>query len=167
MLDEIFGLHISIWDAMARLGLALLTAAVIGWEREARGRAAGLRTHMLVSLGAAGFTLLGTELVAAAREAGGGVQDPTRVIQAVATGVGFLGAGAIMQSGGQVKGLTTAASIWVVAAVGVAAGAGYWAIAVLLTVFAIFTLTALRWITPPKARESGPESMIISNMKTE
>jgi putative Mg2+ transporter-C (MgtC) family protein len=150
---QLFGLHMPIWDALARLSTAMLFAAIIGWEREANGRAAGLRTHMLVALGAAGFTLVGVEFVAAAREAGSLAADPVKIIQAVATGVGFLGAGAIMQTGMQVKGLTTAASIWVVAAVGVASGAGYWALSLMLAGLALLTLTVLRWLEPPKKDE--------------
>lgn len=147
MLDNL-NLHMPLWDAVARLGAALVFAAAIGWEREIKGRAAGLRTHILVSLGAAGFTIIGSELSVA----GGPQVDPTRVIQAVAAGVGFLGAGAIIHAGGQVKGLTTAASIWVVAAIGVAAGTGLWAIAFLLTAFALLTLTVLRLLERPRVR---------------
>ncbi|MBL8879281.1 MAG: MgtC/SapB family protein [Phycisphaerales bacterium] len=140
-------MHISIWEALARLGTALIAGAVIGWEREASGRAAGLRTHMLVALGSAGFSFIGVELISMTRQSSGHAGDLLRVIEAVATGVGFLGAGAIMQSGKQVKGLTTAASIWIVAAAGVAAGVGLWMIAVLLTIFALVTLSLLRFMT--------------------
>jgi len=139
-------LHMPLWDAVARLGAALLFGAAIGWEREKKGRAAGLRTHILVSLGAAGFTIIGAELTADNPQ----FADPTRVIQAVAAGVGFLGAGTIMNNGPKVKGLTTAASIWVVAAVGIAAGTGLWAIAFLLTAFALITLTSLRFFERPQ-----------------
>jgi putative Mg2+ transporter-C (MgtC) family protein len=151
-ITDSLGLHMPLWEAGARLAAALMCGAVIGWEREVSGRAAGLRTHMLVALGAAGFSLIAMEFMEAARaaaEPGGHNSDPIRVIEAVATGVGFLGAGAIMQSGMQVKGLTTAASIWVVAAVGVAAGVGFWMIAVLLTLCALVTLSILRLLEKP------------------
>lgn len=143
-------LHMPLWDAALRLGASLFFAGLIGWERESKGRSAGLRTHMLVSLGAAGFALLGMEMEATAREAAGRAQslDLTRVIQAVAAGVGFLGAGAIIQSGGKVKGLTTAASVWVVSAIGIACGIGLWAVALLMTVMSLITLTVLRWLEP-------------------
>jgi putative Mg2+ transporter-C (MgtC) family protein len=144
MIEDLLDLHMPLPQVCARLGSALVLGAVIGWEREAKGRAAGLRTHTLVAVGAAGFTLVGAEFGAAARDAGHAL-DPLRIIEAIATGVGFLGAGCIIQSGGQVKGLTTAASIWTVAAVGVAAGAGHLLLALLLTVFALMTLIALLW----------------------
>jgi putative Mg2+ transporter-C (MgtC) family protein len=144
MIEELFGLHMPFAHVCARLGAALVLGAIIGWEREVKGRAAGLRTHTLVAVGAAGFTLVGAEFVAAGREDGRDL-DPLRIIEAIATGVGFLGAGSIIQSRGQVKGLTTAASIWVVAAVGVAAGAGYILLAALLTAFALLTLIAMLW----------------------
>jgi len=137
------GWQMSIWEAAARLGAALACAAVVGWERQAHGRVAGIRTHMLVALGAAGFTLAGLAFVAADRRAGGQAGDAVRIIGAVATGVGFLGAGAIMKSGEHVTGLTTAASIWVVASAGIAAGAGYYALALLLSLATLLTLRAL------------------------
>jgi len=151
MLADIPSTHLPIWEAAMRLGAALLFAGIIGWEREVKGRSAGLRTHMLVALGAAGYSLLGAEFVASSQRGfkGPDATDLGRVIQAVATGVGFLGAGAIIQSGAKVKGLTTAASIWTVSAIGVACGTGYWSIAFMLSVMALMTLTLLRWLEPP------------------
>jgi putative Mg2+ transporter-C (MgtC) family protein len=159
MTDELFGFHMPLSQMSLRLGCALALGAMIGWEREAKGRAAGLRTHTLVAVGAAGFTLIGMEF-AAASEAQGHTLDFLRLIEAVATGVGFLGAGTIIQSGGKVKGLTTAASIWAVAAVGVAAGAGHLALAGLLTAFSLLTLIALLWTekdddAPPDRRSES------------
>jgi putative Mg2+ transporter-C (MgtC) family protein len=103
-----------------RLGLAALLGAVIGLQRERVHSAAGLRTHMLVSVGAAFFVLT-------AIEAGAGVADVSRVIQGLVAGVGFLGAGAILKIGdrAEVHGLTTAASVWLTAAVGTGAGLGH------------------------------------------
>jgi putative Mg2+ transporter-C (MgtC) family protein len=107
----------------ARVAIKLVLAAVlggaIGWERELKGKAAGLRTHMLVAVGAALFVM-------APLEAGVPLADITRVMQGVAAGIGFVGAGAIlkMSDQGQVVGLTTAAGIWMTAAVGMAVGAG-------------------------------------------
>lgn len=141
---------VPLWDTTARLGAAILLAAPIGWEREASRRAAGLRTHILVALGSAGFTVIGLELTADGRPGA----DPSRVIQAVATGIGFLGAGAIIHAGGHVRGLTTSAGIWVVAALGIAAGAGFWAIAALLAAFTFGTLTILRAFERPD--KDGP-----------
>lgn len=114
-----------------RLLAAALLGAVIGYEREAAGKAAGLRTHMLVSLGAALFVLAGLE-------SGMDPEDVSRIIQGLATGIGFVGAGAILKLDEErkIRGLTTAAGIWLTAAVGVAAGLGRWgaaSIGVLLT----------------------------------
>lgn len=123
-----------------RLLVALALGAALGYEREASGAAAGLRTHMLVSLGAALFVLVPLQ-------AGMELEDVSRVVQGVAAGVGFLGAGAILKlrSAETITGLTTAAGIWLTAAVGVAAGMGLEATAVLSAVFAWVVLALLRW----------------------
>ena len=100
-----------------------MLGAAIGAEREFRERQAGLRTHLVVSVGAALFTLVSAYGFA---EFGRKV-DPTRIAAQIVTGIGFLGAGAIIRQGLSVRGLTTAATLWLVAAIGMAAGAGYWA----------------------------------------
>jgi putative Mg2+ transporter-C (MgtC) family protein len=123
-----------------RLVLALALGAVLGWDRERRDKPAGLRTHMLVSLGSASFVGLTEEL---RTETGGHVIDPTRVLQGVVGGLGFLGAGTIMQGRGHVSGLTTAASVWVVGAVGAAAGLGAYVLAVGTAVLAVPVLSLL------------------------
>jgi putative Mg2+ transporter-C (MgtC) family protein len=107
--------------AVVRLLVAALLGAVVGFERERAGKAAGLRTHMLVALGAA-------LLMLAAAESGMTSSDLSRIIQGVITGIGFLGAGSILKSEEQreIRGLTTAAGIWLTAGVGVAAGLGRW-----------------------------------------
>lgn len=109
------------FDILLRMGGALLAGALIGLERTYRGRAAGLRTYALVALGSALLVAATEYAVSWARP---GTGDPTRVIQGIVTGIGFLGAGVIVKEGFTVRGLTTAASIWVVAAIGVAFGAG-------------------------------------------
>jgi putative Mg2+ transporter-C (MgtC) family protein len=121
-----------------RLLLAVLLAGVVGYERELRGTAAGLRTHMMVGLGVA-------LLVAAASESQMDPTDLSRVIQGVLAGIGFLGAGAIIKQDEkeQVKGLTTAASIWTTAAIATAAGLGREATAVLATLLAVAILALL------------------------
>lgn len=116
---------------VVRLVAAALLGGIVGYERERAGRPAGLRTHMLVSLGAALFVISGDEF-------GMDTADLSRVIQGIATGIGFIGGGAILKLAAEreIKGLTTAAGIWMTAAVGVAAGLGRWgsaAIGVLLT----------------------------------
>ena len=129
-------------ESLLRLGLALLLSLPIGWEREAGQKPAGLRTHLLVGLGCCLFVLI--SLVVAERSAGRG--DPGRIAAQVVTGIGFLGGGAILRAGGAIRGLTTAASIWVVAAIGMASGAGYYIGAVLCSLLAFAVLAGLdRW----------------------
>jgi putative Mg2+ transporter-C (MgtC) family protein len=122
--------------AVRLIGAAILGAA-IGFERERHDHPAGIRTHMLVSVGAAAFTVLSIYSF-------GEGSDPGRVAAQIVTGIGFLGAGSILKGGGTVHGLTTAASLWVVAAVGMAAGAGAWGVAVATTVIVIISLWPLR-----------------------
>jgi putative Mg2+ transporter-C (MgtC) family protein len=124
-------------DTILRLATAAVLGAVLGIERELRGKAAGLRTNMLIALGSALFTLMSLEM---ARAAGG---DATRIASQIAPGIGFLGAGAIIQGRGSVHGMTTAATIWVNAAIGMAAGSGSYGIAALATVIALAVLAAL------------------------
>ena len=117
--------------------MALVLGAVVGLERERRGHAAGFRTMAMVSSGSCLFTLLGAALFASGT-------DPTRIAAQVVTGVGFLGAGAILREGGGVKGLTTAATIWVVAAIGMAAGFGVYVLAVGTTALVLVGLITMR-----------------------
>ena len=127
-----------------RLLLAAALGAAIGFEREQKNRDAGLRTHMLTALASAVFTVITFELfheVQAASEKGSA--DPIRVIEAVTAGVAFLAAGAIIQSKGTVKGLTTGAAMWLAGAIGVSCGAGYYSIAVMATVFALVILSLI------------------------
>ncbi|ABX38465.1 MULTISPECIES: MgtC/SapB family protein [Delftia] len=140
---------------MVRLLLAALLGGIVGYEREHKGKAAGLRTHMLVAMGAALFVLV--------PERGGmGIADMSRVIQGVVAGVGFLGAGAIIKrhSEEQVQGLTTAAGIWMTAAIGVACGLGREAIALLATLLAIVILVMLPHVVsaPPPQADAEPDT---------
>jgi putative Mg2+ transporter-C (MgtC) family protein len=122
-----------------RLLVAVVLGGLLGWERESVGASAGLRTHMLVSLGSALFVLLPLQ-------AGMQITDLSRVLQGVTAGIGFLGAGAILKlkDEKQIEGLTTAASVWLTAAVGIAAGMGREATAVLSALFAFAILSLLR-----------------------
>jgi putative Mg2+ transporter-C (MgtC) family protein len=133
-------------EILVRVVLAAALGGAIGLERELREREAGLRTHMLVSVGAALFTLVSayawTDWRFSTEE--GLVFDPTRIAAQIVTGIGFLGAGAIIRQGLSVRGLTTAATLWVVAAIGMATGAGYYAAAVITTVLVLFSLWPLR-----------------------
>ena len=117
-------------DLALRLLLSAVLGAVIGYEREIHDHPAGMRTHLLVSLGSAAFTVIsiyGFTNTGIANEA---PTDPSRVAAQIVTGIGFLGAGAIIKYGTSVRGLTTAASLWVTAAVGMSVGAGWWLVAI-------------------------------------
>ncbi len=125
-------------EVFLRLLLAALFGGLVGWEREIAGRAAGFRTHILVSMGAALVMLTSIELF---RQYGERTDvDPTRMAAQVVSGIGFLGAGTIIRSGTAVRGLTTAASLWVVAAVGMAAGCGFWKAAAMATALVLVGL---------------------------
>ena len=125
---------------LLRLLCAMLVGLVIGLEREYIHRPAGLRTHILVALGACVISITG-ELLFRQYSALGSLPDPARLSAQVITGVGFLGAGTIMKEGATVKGLTTAASVWAVACLGIAAGFGYYALAIAGMVLILITLT--------------------------
>ncbi|MEQ9096749.1 MAG: MgtC/SapB family protein [Phycisphaerales bacterium] len=147
MLETIFGPAMEAPDAWyqgpARLVLAMLFGAVAGVEREASGHFAGLRTYAMVSLGAAGFALISTNLFEYMLElAPDSAGHATRIISAIVGGIGFLGAGAIIQSGGKVHGLTTAAGLWAIAAAGAAAGLGLVTIALSIAVLCVLVLLA-------------------------
>lgn len=132
--------ELTVWDICLRLLCAMAVGLVIGTEREYTNRPAGLRTHILVALGACAVMITG-QLVFVQYKALGGTPDPSRLAAQVITGVGFLGAGTILREGVNVKGLTTAASLWTVACLGIAAGGGYYAVALMGTVFTFITLT--------------------------
>lgn len=133
-------LNLTCVDICLRLLCAMLVGMVIGLEREYTHRPAGMRTHILVSLGACAVMITGQLIFAQYREYGS-TADPARLAAQVIAGVGFLGAGTIMREGANVKGLTTAASVWCVACLGIAAGGGYYAIALIGMVFIFITLT--------------------------
>jgi putative Mg2+ transporter-C (MgtC) family protein len=119
---------------------------VLGWERESARKPAGLRTHMLVGIAAALFTVLGELAIAGAADVPNGLRaDPVRVIQAVAVGIGFLGTGVIFvaKEGDRVLGLTTAASIWATAGVGIAAGSGRFVLAIGSTLLLMLVLRGM------------------------
>lgn len=127
-----------------RLLLAALLGALIGFEREYRHKAAGLRTNILIAVGSALFTVMSIDLVA------GRTGDPSRVASQIVTGIGFLGAGAIIRTGGDIQGLTTAATVWANAAIAVAVGGGEYHLAVIGTAVTLAVLLVLypleRWL---------------------
>ena len=133
-------------EELLRVVVAAGLGGAVGLERELREREAGFRTHMLVSVGSALFTLVSAYGFHEFLVHGGNVvrADPTRIAAQIVTGIGFLGAGAIIRQGFSVRGLTTAATLWVVAAIGMASGAGYFSAAVITTALVLFSLWPLR-----------------------
>jgi putative Mg2+ transporter-C (MgtC) family protein len=133
-------------EVLLRLALAGALGGAVGFERELRDHEAGFRTHLLVAVGSAAFTLVSAYGFRDFQygRATGFTLDPTRIAAQIVTGIGFLGAGAIIRQGASIRGLTTAATLWVVAAIGLASGAGDYAVAVLGTVVVLFALYPLR-----------------------
>ena len=136
--------ELAFWDMAIRLIAAAGFASVIGLERELRKHPAGLRTHMLVSLGAAAFLLVGYEILFEIAEGAASTNiDPTRIVEGVITGIGFLGAGSIIQARGRVQGITTGAAIWIAGAIGVSCATGNFALAAILTGLSLLIVLAL------------------------
>jgi putative Mg2+ transporter-C (MgtC) family protein len=126
--------------------LAVVLGGAIGLERELRGKPAGLRTNVLICLGAAVFTIISKQM------AEGHADSITRIAAQIVTGIGFLGAGAIIQDRGSVHGLTTAATIWLVASIGMACGAGFYKFATVSTLIAIVILLGFEQLEQPLKR---------------
>ena len=137
-------------DITIRLVAAVLLGAIVGWERERMGKSAGLRTHMLVSLGTALFVI-------ACANSGMTSDGISRVVQGLTTGIGFIGGGAILKlaSEREIHGLTTAAGIWMTAAIGVTVGLGQLGLALLATIITTATLGAIRLSTSREERPGG------------
>lgn len=133
-------------ELTTRLLLAVALGAIIGIDREARSRPAGLRTHMLTALAAAVFTIIALEIYEEIGTARGLSGDPIRAIEAVTAGVAFLATGGIIHARGQVRGLTTGAAMWLAGAVGVSCGAGYFYVAALATALAVLILTLVYFV---------------------
>jgi len=140
------------WVMAGQIMLAALLGGMIGAEREWRGHAAGLRTNSLVAMGSCLFTIL--SIVAFPLQ--GSSQDTARIAAQIVTGIGFLGAGVVLHSGNRVRGLTTAATIWQVAAIGMAVGTSFYFLAVFTTVFTVAVLVLLqpvsRWLEHRRRR---------------
>jgi putative Mg2+ transporter-C (MgtC) family protein len=137
---------------LLRLSAAAALGGAIGLERELRERGAGLRTHLVVCLGSALFTLVSAYAFV------GPHVDPTRIAAQIVSGIGFLGAGAIIRQGLSVRGLTTAATLWLVAAIGMASGAGYYDAAIIATAGALLTLGPLRIVAYRATRRFRSET---------
>lgn len=139
-------------EVVTRLLTAALLGALLGCEREMRHKSAGLRTNVLIAVGAAIFTMMSHEIAATAGA------DPGRMASQIVTGIGFLGAGAIIRTSSGVQGLTTAATIWVNAAVGAAAGGGEYQIAFVATAITLLALLVLPPIERTIARRFGDQA---------
>jgi putative Mg2+ transporter-C (MgtC) family protein len=159
-LADLFSLS---WDdTLLRLATAALLGGAIGLERELDEKAAGLRTHMLVASGSALFTLVGAYGFSSFLHHGKVVSyDPSRIAAQIVTGIGFLGAGVIFRQGFTIRGLTTAASLWLVAAIGMAAGAGYWAGAVLAAAVGVVSLRPLEWLKERLIPQRAAQRMVV------
>lgn len=158
------------YELVLRIGLAIAFGLAIGTDRELRNKPAGLRTHAMISLAACTFTILALALLGQVSASGmeSGRADPLRALEAVATGVAFIGAGAIIQSRGDVQGITTGSGIWLAGAIGLACGGGYYFLAGVTTLFGIILLTVFGLLekhlldqrpdqgdTKPRAPKSG------------
>jgi len=144
-------MELTLMEIVLRLVLAALLSGLIGIEREMRQKPAGVRTNALIGLGSSLMTLCGIYISSFAPA----ISDPSRIASIVVQGIGFLGAGAIIQASGSVRGLTTAATMWVVAGIGIACGFGfYWPAAI--TAFIVFVLLAI--FGPLDAKLMGEES---------
>jgi putative Mg2+ transporter-C (MgtC) family protein len=135
--------RLDLWDVGLKIGLAALLGGAVGAEREWTGKWAGLRTHMLIAVGSALLTHISV-LVGPLYAQGSDAWDPGRIAAQIVSGVGFIGAGTIIQSRGAVHGLTTAAGLWVASAIGIGVGAGLYGESVVTTVVLLLILTGLR-----------------------
>lgn len=151
-------MDLSVLELSLRLGAAAFAAMLLGVDRELRGQAAGIRTHALVAVGAALFTIAGAYGFTDVSK--GPNVDPARIAAQVASGIGFLGAGAILRQGFGVKGLTTAATLWLAAALGVASGAGAYPAVAVGTVLMLLVLVALRLAKPWLAKWSEAGTVV-------
>lgn len=148
-LDTLFATEIGSLQVMLRIGAACLLGAILGLEREVRERPAGLRTFMIVSLAACLFTIIALEisyLLDSPEDQSSIRPDPLRIIEAITAGVAFIAAGAIIRTGKRLEGLTTGAGMWLAGAIGLACGAGFLAIATLVSILALIIMIALRTV---------------------
>jgi putative Mg2+ transporter-C (MgtC) family protein len=143
-------------EIFGRLIVSLFLGGAIGFDREVKNRPAGLRTHMLIALAAAIFSIATLEIIADL-EKSGHTADPLRAIEAVTAGVAFLAAGTIIQSRAQISGLTTGASMWLAGSIGLTCGFGYFTIAVLATCLALIVLVALQHLSE-KINPTAPQA---------
>lgn len=145
------------WEGLIRVTIAAVLGGIIGIERELRAKEAGLRTNMLVAMGAALFTISSIQLSEFYLDWNGSIRyDPSRIISTIVSGVGFLGGAVIFKTEQRVRGVTTAASIWVVTGVGVAVGAGFYLTAIGSTVLIVIVLLIVGWVEHLVGFKGGP-----------
>jgi putative Mg2+ transporter-C (MgtC) family protein len=156
LLAPFFQTEIGFLAVVERLVVAAVLGGILGFDREILARPAGIRTHMLVCLAAATFTVLTFELVERAKAEGISNVDPIRIIEAVTAGVAFLAAGAIIQGRGKIHGVTTGAGLWLAGAVGTAAGIGAFAIALIATGLGFIVLVLFRFATDAIPKKAPP-----------
>ena len=171
MLGNMNFLHMIPDYLIIRLLFASVLGALIGIERDFHGRSAGLRTNLLVSLGAAVFMVV-SEMIPTSYLSGynsGSIlrSDPSRIAANIITGIGFLGAGAIIKSGFSVKGLTTAACLWLSAGIGMSAGAGLYELALVTTIFGMISLILLNPLEKTYAKDSYRSLQIVTSNNTD
>ena len=143
--------HMDWLEIILRVGVAIFAGAVVGFERELKHKAAGLRTHMLVALGSATIMIVAVQMD----------ENASRVVQGVVTGIGFIGAGAILHSQGRTEGVTTAASIWACTMMGMAAGSGFFKVTIVTLAFALFILAGCLVIERRLHAKKGSRSTAI------
>lgn len=148
-------MYVTEQEAVIRLAVAVILGGAVGLERERAEKPAGLRTYILVCEGAALFMVCSLLLGDLVTSTTGDLYDPSRIASTIVQGIGFLAAGVIFASGREVRGLTTAAGIWVTAAIGLAAGAGFYLVATAATGIALVTLRWLHWLDVKPGSRSG------------
>lgn len=150
------------WLLFLRIGASIIFAFLLGLEREITGKFAGLRTHILVSAGACVFTLLSIYgFKMAIIEGFAGVNDPARIAAQIITGIGFIGAGSVMRHGNNIYGITTAATLWMCAAIGMACGTGMFSVAASATIFSLIVLVIIRRFERNFLSSKASESKIL------
>ena len=152
MLEQIYNQYPDLLVSIKAISISVLVGGLIGLEREKQHKPAGIRTNILICLGATVFTLISRQVSL------DGNSDPTRIVAQIVTGVGFLGAGAIMRQGNNVQGLTTAAEIWVAAALGICCGYEKYLMAMLVGFFTIVILETSRLTSRHHKRHRHPEA---------
>jgi putative Mg2+ transporter-C (MgtC) family protein len=145
---------------MVRISLAAVLGAVLGVERSRAGQSAGIRTNMMIAIASCLFTFLGAEVFPM-----DGPRDPARIAAQIVTGVGFLGAGTMLQTKNKVRGLTTAATIWLVAAVGMTVGIGFYGGAIFVTIFGVVALILLAPVSGWLAETAKEEEKLHKKQK--